>query len=298
MRESVRGERARMVERQERINERSGRNLGFAILIGCLIGAFLLLSLLIAKPLFNIFGIVTVALGSAELASAMRGAGRDIPRIPTVVLGSLVVPISYFFGPSAQWLALLAAIVLTSLWRVVESRLDRGSAASFHEVWKDLLAGAFIQLYMTFLGSFTVLLAAQPHGELWVLGFIIPVVAIDTGAYVTGMKFGRTKLAPSISGGKTWEGLAGAAVWGTVAAILVCQFMLSLPWWLGLIIGPMLLVSATLGDLFESMVKRDLGIKDMSGWLPGHGGILDRIDSILPSGAMMFGLYVILGFIV
>ena len=297
VRESVRGERARLQERHDRINERSGRNLGFAVLIGCLIGAALLLSLLIAKPFFNLFGIATVALASAELAGALRGAGRDIPRIPTVVFGSLVVPIAYFMGPSAQWLALLGAIVGTSLWRVAEAAVANRKPSS-GEVWKDLLAGAFIHLYAVFLGSFTVLLAAQPHGEFWVLGFIIPVVAIDTGAYATGITFGKTKLAPSISGGKTWEGLAGAAVWGTVASVLVCQFMIGLPWWHGLFIGPLLLVSATLGDLFESMVKRDLGIKDMSGWLPGHGGVLDRIDSILPSGAVMFGVYVALGHLV
>ncbi|CAG7843980.1 Phosphatidate cytidylyltransferase [Pseudoclavibacter triregionum] len=291
---AVRGERSRIRRRQEELNKRSGRNLGAAIGIGALIGIALVLSLIFWKPLFNLFGMAMVALGTAELASTMRSAGRDVPRIPTVVLGTAVVPIAYYLGPAAQWIALCAVIAAVSIWRLAEVAVSR-SRPSAADVRRDLLAGAFIQLYVTFLGSFTILLAAQPMGEWWVLGFIIPVVAIDTGALAAGVKFGRTKLAPSISGGKTWEGLAGGGVAGVVAAVLVAVFLLREPWWTGLIIGPVLLVSATLGDLFESMVKRDLGVKDMSNWVPGHGGILDRLDSILPSGAMMFALYFVIG---
>lgn len=294
LRGRISGRGARMRERQERINRRSGRNIGLAVVVALAIGVALILSLVIWKPLFILFGMAMVGLGTAELAGAMRVSGRDVPRIPTVALGIAVIPIAYFLGPAAQWISLCAAIVGVSLWRLAEAAASR-SRPSARAVRDDLLAGAFIQLYVTFLGSFTVILAAQPGGELWVLGFIIPVVAIDTGALATGVQFGRTKLAPTISGGKTWEGLAGGAVWGTIAAVLVAIFLLGEPWWLGLIIGPVLLVSATVGDLFESMVKRDLGIKDMSSWVPGHGGILDRLDSILPSGAMMFALYFLVG---
>ena len=115
------------------------------------------------------------------------------------------------------------------------------------------------------------------------LAFIIIAVVSDTGAYAAGLAFGRHPMAPRISPKKTWEGFAGAALAALVAGVLLALFMLGLPWWTGLVIGAVILGTATAGDLGESMIKRDLGIKDMSSWLPGHGGVLDRLDSILPS---------------
>jgi phosphatidate cytidylyltransferase len=100
-------------------------------------------------------------------------------------------------------------------------------------------------------------------------------------------------MAPTISPKKTWEGLAGAAAACLVAGVLLAVFMLGAPWWFGLVFGAVMLVTATFGDLAESLIKRDLGIKDMSSWLPGHGGFLDRLDSILPSAAAAYALYLI-----
>jgi len=116
-----------------------------------------------------------------------------------------------------------------------------------------------------------------------VLAFIIIAVASDTGAYAAGLSFGKHPMAPKISPKKTWEGFAGATLAALIAGVLLALFMLGLPWWTGLVIGIVILGTATAGDLGESMIKRDLGIKDMSSWLPGHGGVLDRLDSILPS---------------
>ena len=126
------------------------------------------------------------------------------------------------------------------------------------------------------------------------LAFIAIVIASDTGAYATGLTFGKHPMAPLISPKKTWEGFAGAALAALIAGLLLGLFMLGIPWWAGLITGVVILLAATTGDLAESMIKRDLGIKDMSSWIPGHGGVLDRLDSVLPSGLAALILYYLL----
>src|SRR5690606_25909897 len=141
--------------------------------------------------------------------------------------------------------------------------------------------------------GFAVLLTAQDGGEWWTLAFIVTVVAADVGAYASGLTFGKHKMAPHISPGKTWEGFAGGLVATQIAGILLMVFMLGKPWWLGVIFGLALIFTATIGDLAESLIKRDLGIKDISTWLPGHGGFLDRLDSILPSAAAAYVLFYI-----
>jgi phosphatidate cytidylyltransferase len=153
-----------------------------------------------------------------------------------------------------------------------------------------LIAG-FMQLYVTFAASLCVVLLRQEGGQWWVLAFIIVAVVADTGAYAAGLAFGRHPMAPRISPKKTWEGFAGAFVAALAAGVLLALFMLGLDWWMGLVFGLAILGTATAGDLGESMIKRDLGIKDMSSWLPGHGGVLDRLDSILLSGSAALALY-------
>lgn len=290
LRAEVDRQRQRIRRKSDEINSKSGRNLGFAIGIGVALGLVVVASLLFVKQLFIVFGIAMVALLVIELASAMRASGRDVPRVPSAAVAVLIIPVAYYLGPAWQWVALLAAIMVVTVWRLVEASVasPRPSRA---DVWGDFLAGVFIQIYVTFLASFMVMLVAQERGEFWVLGFIIIVISIDTGAYVFGLNFGRHKMAPRISPGKTWEGLFGAVAVAVVVAIIVSITMLQQPWWFGLIVAPLLVITATAGDLTESMIKRDLGIKDMSSWLPGHGGFFDRLDSMLPSGAIAFALY-------
>jgi phosphatidate cytidylyltransferase len=139
-----------------------------------------------------------------------------------------------------------------------------------------------------------VVLLGQEGGEWWVLAFIIVAVAVDTGAYAAGLSFGKHPMAPRISPKKTWEGFAGAVLASAVAGVLLSLFMLGLDWWMGLVFGLVILGTATAGDLGESMIKRDLGIKDMSSWLPGHGGVLDRLDSILLSTVPALALFYLL----
>ena len=239
-----------------------------------------------------VFAAALVAFTAYELASALRFAGRDVPRIPTVVAAVAVVPATFFWLDSGHWLVTLGGIALIGVWRLVE--LVRPSArASAKNVLLDLGAGAFIMIYIGFMAGFTVLLTAQDGGQWWTLAFLIVVVSVDTGAYASGLAFGRHPMAPIISPKKTWEGFAGSAAAALIAGVLLALFMLQQPWWVGLVLGATMVTTATIGDLAESLIKRDLGIKDISTWLPGHGGFLDRVDSSLLSGAAAYALFLI-----
>lgn len=284
--------RAQLDATNAKIEERTGRNLPAAILLGLVLAGALIASLVFVKAFFMIFAGLLIGFTVFELATALRAAGRDIPRIPTVIAGLAIVPAAFFLGDAGTWLVTLGGIVFVSLWRAVEA-LFPANGTTVLAFWTDIGAGAFVQLYVAFLAGFYVLLAAQPHGEWWTLSALLVVVFVDTGAYVSGLLFGKHPMAPRISPKKTWEGFAGAVVFAILVAIVLSIWLLQMPWWFGLILGPVIVFTATMGDLIESLIKRDLGIKDISNWLPGHGGLLDRMDSILPTGAAAYLLYVI-----
>ncbi|CAN5375209.1 hypothetical protein BH11ACT5_BH11ACT5_27180 [soil metagenome] len=276
----------------DKINARTGRPLLRAIGVGLLLGGSLLVSLLIIKELYMVFAGALVAFVAYELATALRAAGRDVPRIPTVVAAVAVVPATFYWLDAGHWWVTLGGIVVIALWRLVE--LARPSArTSARNVLLDLGAGAFIMIYVAFMAGFTVLLTAQDGGQWWTLAFLIVVVAVDTGAYASGLAFGKHLMAPTISPKKTWEGFAGSVAAALIAGILLALFMLQQPWWVGVILALAMVLTATSGDLAESLIKRDLGIKDISSFLPGHGGFLDRLDSALLSGAVAYALFLI-----
>jgi len=288
----VQATRAQLDATNERIEARTGRNLILAILIGLVLGLIMLFSLILIKEIFLIFAIVIVGFTAFELAGALRHAGHNVPRIPVVISAVAVVPAAFYWDAAGQWLALLGGILLIALWRAA-LLISPAHRAPLRRVMGDLGAGILIQVYIVFLASFAVLLVAQPGGQWWTLAFLLLVISADTGAYVSGLNFGKHPMAPSISPKKTWEGFAGAGVVCMVAGVLLSLFMLGQPWWFGLIFGAVILLTATFGDLAESLIKRDLGIKDMSSWLPGHGGFLDRLDSILPSAGAAYALHLI-----
>lgn len=289
--------RAQFDATQEKIRERTGRNLLAAIGIGVALGGVFLASLIIPnlKWLFIIFGAGLIGFTVFELSSALRQAGRDIPRVASTVLAVAVVPLAFFFHVQGLWLATLGAVILISLYRVIELAVRPSHRTGARAVWLDLGAGAFIQIYVTFMAGFYLVLTGSDGGEWWTLASIVTVVVTDVGAYATGLMLGRHKLAPNISPGKTWEGFAGSIVFAIVAGILLSLLMLHQPWWVGLVMGVLLALVGTAGDLTESLIKRDIGIKDISTWLPGHGGFLDRLDSILPSAAVAYIIFVIVG---
>ena len=277
-------------EANERIKARTGRDLIVAILIGLAIGAVLLGSLIFVKWAFLAFALAAVLLAIFEFSRALVGAGRRVDLVPQLVAGAVVVGTAYFVTAWMHWVVLFVALAVVVVWRLV-AQMASGDGRTYGLVLGDVLIAAFIQLYVSFLASLCIVLLGKDGGEWWVLAFIIVAVAVDTGAYVAGITFGKHPMAPRISPKKTWEGFAGAAVAAMLAGVLVAMFMLGLEWWMGVVLGLAILGTATAGDLGESMIKRDLGIKDMSSWLPGHGGVLDRLDSILPSTVAALSLY-------
>ena len=286
--------KAQFDQAQEKIKARTGRNLILAILIGLALGGAVLLSLLVIKELFMLFAVAIAGFASYELAQALRNGGYLVPRIPTVVVAVAAVPVAYYGGAGGQLLAVLGGTLIVCIWRLAEQAMPdhRRSGAA---LVRDLAAAAFVQGYVTFLATFAVVLTAAEGGQWWTLAFIVTAVAADTGAYAFGLMFGKHPMAPVISPKKTWEGFAGGAAASLLAGVLLATLMLGNTWWFGLIFGAVIFLTATLGDLVESLIKRDLGIKDMSSWIPGHGGFLDRLDSILPSAAVAFLAFRIFG---
>lgn len=274
----------------EKIKERTGRDLILAILTGLVLGGAVLASLIFIKVFFLGFALIGAGVGVLELVRAFQSAGKRIDLVPQLVAVPLILLPAYFLDASLHWVALFVALIVIIVWRLIaQMAAHDGRLAS--DVLDDVLSSAFIAVYVPMLASLALALLREDHGEYWILAFLIAVIVADTGAYAAGLAFGRHSMAPRISPNKTWEGFAGAALVSLVAGALLAQFMLGLPWWAGLVFGAVILLTATIGDLGESMLKRDLGIKDMSSWIPGHGGVLDRLDSILLSAGAAFALY-------
>lgn len=282
--------RADFEEVNERIKQRTGRDLIVATLIGVAIGALLILSLVFFKVGFVVFALAATLLGLFEFTRALQTAGRRVDLVPQLVAGSILVLSGWFLDPWLLWVAVFVAISFVVIWRLV-AQMAAADGRTYGEVLSDVLIGGFVQLYVPFLASLTLVLLKEDGGQWWVLAFIIVVVSADIGAYAAGVAFGRHPMAPRISPKKTWEGFAGAVLATAAAGVLVALFMIGIEWWMGIVFGLVLLMTATIGDLGESMIKRDLGIKDMSSWLPGHGGVLDRLDSILLSTTAALALF-------
>ena len=285
--------RDQLDQANERIKQRTGRDLVLAIVIGLAFGAALLGSLLFIKALFVPFALAAALLGVYELSRALRAAGRRVDVIPQLVAATFLVLSAYFAEPWLSWVMLFVAVAFVIVWRLLAQMVAK-DGRTYGDVLTDAVIGGFIQVYVPFLAGVALILLEQEGGQWWVLSFIAIAVAADTGAYAAGLAFGRRPMARRLSPKKTWEGLGGAGVASLAAGVLLALFLLDLPWWGGVIFGAAILLSATLGDLGESMLKRDLGIKDMSSWLPGHGGLLDRLDSILLSTIPALCLYFLL----
>jgi phosphatidate cytidylyltransferase len=258
---------------------RAGRNLPAAIAVGVGLGLCLALSLLFAKVAFLAIVAVAAVLALRELDTAF--AQRDIryPFLPVAVGGVGMLAAAYFSGEAALAAVLAVTAVGTLVWRLTDG------ADGF---LRDVSAGLFAAVYVPFLAGFAMLLAAADHGTQRVFIFLVLVVCNDTGGYAAGATFGRHPMAPKISPKKSWEGLAGSVLTAAVAGAIMLVTMLHGQWWQGAVLGACVVVSATLGDLCESMIKRDLGIKDMGNLLPGHGGMMDRLDSLLPTAPVVW----------
>lgn len=268
----------------------SGRSLSKSIIVGLALGGAFLLSVLIYKELFMVLAAAAAGAGAWELSSALRIKGWYVPRVPSVVGSVLIMPATFYWGERGQWLTSLAIVLSLILWRTVHLIWERkDSTQSFQRTLRDFAAAAFVVIYLPLTTSFTILLLRRPDdGQWWVVTFVVTVAMIDTFGYLVGRKFGAHKMAPGVSPKKSWEGLLASITAGSVSAIAFTVLLLGGQWWQGIVIAAALLVAAVFGDLAESLIKRDLGVKDMSSVLPGHGGIMDRLDSILPAGLIAY----------
>lgn len=260
------------------------RTLGPRLLVGSGLGALFLLTLL--HPLaFTVLVAVASGFAAAEISVAMRFAGWHVPRLVALLAPGIVIS-TYFLGAEGQWLGLLFSIFLLVAWRI-GTLIVTSNKQSFKQTLRDFGGTAFVLVYLPLLLSFSIQLVTEPLGVQWVLGLVLSVAIIDTFGYLIGRFFGKTKLSPEISPKKTWEGLVasfvGAFVGGQILVLLIPASFL-----FGLLFGAAILLSSVLGDLSESLIKRDLNVKDMGNVLPGHGGVLDRIDSLIPSSFVAY----------
>ena len=258
-----------------RRESRTGRNLPVAIGVGAGLGGLVLLTLLTVKATFLLYVAAALVVALRELATAAARHSIKIPVIPVAVGGAAMLACMYWLGTQAALAALALTVVAILAWR-----LPGGPDGYL----RDVTGGVFATIYLPFMGIFVAAMLVPADGPRRVLTFIILTISSDIGGYFAGITLGRGgrhKMAPVISPKKTWEGFAGSAVACLVAGWLCVTLMLHGHAWQGLLTGAAAVLAATLGDLAESMIKRDLKIKDMGTLLPGHGGILDRLDSLL-----------------
>jgi phosphatidate cytidylyltransferase len=258
---------------------RAGRNLPAAIGVGVGLGGVIVATLFVYRPSFAVLVGIAVLYGCYELTQALASAGIGVSLAPLMAGSAALLIAAWERGTSGLVLAVLITLVGVLVWRIADGA---------HGYTRDVTASALILLYLPTLAGFAVLLVHPSDGAGRVLAFIATVVCSDTGGYVAGVLFGKHPLAPIVSKAKTWEGFAGSVIACSTAGVLFMTLTFHEAWWKGLLFGLAIVVTATLGDLGESMIKRDLDIKDMGNLLPGHGGIMDRLDSMLPCAAVAY----------
>ena len=263
-----------MTAATEKAPGRAGRNLPVAIGVGLSLGALVLSTLYLFKPAFLVVVIAAILVGLWELVTSLREKQLHAPFVPIAAGAVALLCLAYTDGREAMTVAMVLTVVAVVIWRAAE-----GAAGML----SDIGAGVFALVYVPFLAGFAALMLAPHDGARRVTAFIATVVASDVGGYALGVIAGKHPMAPTVSPKKSWEGFAGSAIACAVCGSILFVTLLHGQWWQGVVFGLATVATATLGDLGESMIKRDLGIKDMGKVLPGHGGLMDRLDSLLPT---------------
>ncbi|MBP2453132.1 phosphatidate cytidylyltransferase [Mycolicibacterium lutetiense] len=261
---------------------RAGRDLPAAIAVGAVLGALAIGTLLFAPLWWLPLLAVAIAIATHEVIRRMREDGYALPTVPLLLGGQAMIWLTWPFGAAGLLGAYGGTIVVCMVWRLIGQGLDQQPVNYLRDIAATVLLATWVPLF----AAFTALLIFADHGGARVFTIIVTVVFADIGGYVAGVLFGKHLLAPAISPKKSWEGLGGSLVFGVAAAVVSVAFLLDKPAWVGVPLGLLLVITGVLGDLVESQVKRDLGIKDMGTLLPGHGGIMDRIDAMLPSAVV------------
>jgi phosphatidate cytidylyltransferase len=255
----------------------AGRNLPAAIGVGVGLGALVIGTLFTFRFGFVVLLLVVVCGAVWELVGAVGKAEAHPPLLP-LLAGTLAMDLlAWFRGDGALTVAFLLTALACFVWRLADGPVG---------YLRDVSTAVFVALYVPFLAGFAVLLTVPDDGARRVVTFIATVVCSDVGGYAAGVVLGRHPMAPTVSPAKSWEGFAGSTVACVVGGTVFFTQLFDAHWWQGALFGLAIVVTATLGDLGESMIKRDLGIKDMGSLLPGHGGLMDRLDSLLPAAAV------------
>ncbi len=251
---------------------RAGRNLPAAIGTAVVLIAVVVVTLLFSHISFVVFVAVLAAAGLWELGGAFARVGINLT-MPPLYMGALGILIcAWFLGVEAAMVATYLTAFAVISWRLVDPQLKSRT--------QDVVLSVFSVMYVPFLASFVVLMLREFHSA-WIVAVFVAVIAMnDIGGWFTGVLFGRHPMAPRLSPKKSWEGFAGS-VTACAATGVGAFYFLGAAWWWGIIAGITAAIVGTLGDLLESLIKREVGLKDTSGLLPGHGGVLDRIDALL-----------------
>lgn len=260
---------------------KAGRNLPAAIAVSLLLGGIVIATLIFAPRGWVVILSVAMAIATHEVVKRLREAGYSIPLIPLLIGGQAMIWLTWPFGAAGALGGYGGTVLVCLVWRLLSQGLDSQPV----NYLRDVAVTVFLATWIPLFAAFGALLVYPEDGWARVFTFMLAVVFSDVGGYTAGVLFGKHRMVPAISPKKSWEGFAGSLVCGTAAAVLAVMFLMGEPWWVGIPLGLMLVITATAGDLVESQFKRDLGIKDMGTLLPGHGGLMDRIDGALPSAA-------------
>ena len=251
---------------------KAGRDLRAAVGVGLLLAGLVIGTLVVDARAFLVVVVLAVGYGAWELRRAIATKGITIPLVPLLLGTAGMLVSAYLRGPEALVVTFGLTIVGLIVWRVADGLA--GAA-------RDLSASALVSFYPVFLGGFASLMLAAPDGRQRIVVFVLVTVFSDIGGYAVGVRLGKHPMAPSLSPKKSWEGFAGSVVTCAVVGAVSLPLLLEGLWWAGALLGAVAAGAATLGDLIESSIKRDLGIKDMGALLPGHGGLMDRLDSLV-----------------
>ncbi|BBX74327.1 phosphatidate cytidylyltransferase [Mycobacterium shinjukuense] len=268
---------------------RAGRDLPAAIAVGLGIGLVLIATLIFVPRVWVALCAGAILIASHEVVRRLRAAGYVIPVVPLLIGGQVTVWLTWPYGASGAVMGFGGMVVVCMIWRLFmrdgrddgEPGESSGRPPPASNYLRDASATVFLAAWVPLFASFAAMLVY--HGAAWVFCMMIAVVCSDVGGYAVGVLFGKHPMVPKISPKKSWEGFAGSLAFGITATVLTVTFLAGKTPWVGALLGLLFVLTTTLGDLVESQVKRDLGIKDMGRLLPGHGGLMDRLDGILPS---------------
>lgn len=264
---------------------KAGRNLPAAITVGLALGAVLAVGLFFLPFILVILASAAVTVGTWEVCQGLnQKRGMGVPTIPAVGT-AFFMPFAAYYG-GGQWLifTVVASMLVLIAWRLVGER---------DGMIMSIMGSIFVMSWVPFMISLALLLYREDSGPGKVFTILLMAIGNDTWGYIAGVRWGKTPMAPKISPKKTWEGFAGSMIGSMVVGVL-CTFVIDVPWWYGPIVAFFLVIASTAGDLGESMVKREIGIKDMSNILPGHGGVMDRLDSIVFAIAIGYVIFSVL----